>query len=86
MEAINGTPLETPLHWKARALKLDRRRIGEPAVRRNREIRELKLSAAPSHVLQKGFTVGLSLRNALEPGRPSRLSRRDRSPTAPVFG
>lgn len=63
VEAINGTPLETPTHWKARALKLA---AGEPVslrVRRNREVRELKLSASPSHGLQEGFTVGFTLRN-----------------------
>jgi hypothetical protein len=63
VEAIDGTPLETPLHWKARALKVNAGQSVNLRVRRNREIRELTLSAAPSHVLQKGFTVGLSLRN-----------------------
>jgi S1-C subfamily serine protease len=72
VEAINGTPLETPLHWKARALKLTAGESVNLRVRRNREIRELKLSAAPSPVLQKEFTVGLSLRNA--PGAGSAVT------------
>jgi hypothetical protein len=63
VEAINGTPLETPIHWKARALKLMAGESVSLRVRRNREVRELKLSASPSRVLQKGFTVGLTLRN-----------------------
>ena len=51
VESINGTPLETPTHWKARAVKLT---AGEPVslrVRRNREVRELTLNASPSHAL-----------------------------------
>ena len=62
VEAINGTPLETPLHWKARALKLTAGEAVNLRVRRNGEVRELKLAAGPSHVLQKEFTVGLTLR------------------------
>lgn len=62
LEAINDAPLESPLHWKARAFGLSADESVRVRVRRNGEVRELDLIAAPSE-RRGGLTLGMQLRS-----------------------
>jgi hypothetical protein len=61
LEAIDGMPLETPLHWKARVLKLMAGESVNVRVRRTNDVREVTLVAAPPPHALHG-TLGLGLR------------------------
>ena len=64
LEAIDGMPLETPLHWKARVLKLMADESVNVRVRRTNNVREVTLVAGPlPHVLHGKPTIGVELRN-----------------------
>ncbi|HEY5617197.1 MAG TPA: PDZ domain-containing protein [Vicinamibacterales bacterium] len=73
LEAVDGTPLETPLHWKALIFRLMAGQSVSMRVRRNGQSRELTLTAAPARALHGTPTLGLELRNM--PGTGSAIAR-----------
>jgi hypothetical protein len=63
LEAIDGMPLETPLHWKARVLKLMAGESVNVRVRRANNVREVTLVAGTLSHAHGTPTLGLELRN-----------------------
>jgi hypothetical protein len=72
VEAVNGTPVETPLHWRARASRLAADEPVKLRVRRNGEVREVDLVAA-AHALHGQRALGLELRSV--PGIGSAITQ-----------
>ena len=72
LEAFNDAPLESPLHWKARAFGLPPDASVRLRVRRGGEVRELDLIAAPSERHGR-LTLGMELRSA--PGLGSTVAQ-----------
>ena len=72
LEAINDAPLESPLHWKARAFGLAPDESVRVRVRRGGEVRELDLIAAASERHGR-LTLGMELRIA--PGLGSAVAQ-----------
>jgi S1-C subfamily serine protease len=72
LEAINDMPLESPLHWKARAFGLSADKSVRIRVRRAGEVHELELTAAAPRQ-RNGVALGMQLRNA--PGLGSTIAQ-----------
>ena len=73
LEAINDTPIESPLHWKARAFELSADESVRVRVRRGGEVHELDLIAAASRERKGRLTLGMQLRSA--PGLGSTVTQ-----------
>jgi hypothetical protein len=72
LEAVNGSAVETPLHWRARASRLMADESVKLRLRRNGETHELDLVAAP-HAPNEERSLGLELRSV--PGVGSAITQ-----------
>ena len=63
LEAADGILLETPLHWKAQASRLQPGQTMTVRVRRSGKVLDVTLVAAPAHGGHSTLTLGLGLRS-----------------------